>query len=154
MGLEPRIDRRSGLMKVCLCLLGGQRDFSDKDAAHTAGREFYEETGRLSKINITQALRGEGEFQGKEQVLWSPVGKYALFLYNITHDLDIHERYGKMERRPRHSEMHSLHWVDFANFQKRQKDFKTEDGKEVTVNDFFFGLMTNPDVVEYLSRLL
>ena len=50
---------------------GGMRRFDeeiDTDAAHTASREFYEETGRLIKVNISSALRGEGEFQGKEQV--------------------------------------------------------------------------------------
>ena len=71
-----------------------------------------------------------------------------MFLYNIRHDLDIHQRYslkereggrreggkgvrggkqkprggeidccyryGSLEKKPRHSEMHSLHWVGIS----------------------------------------
>ena len=51
-------------------------------------------------------------------MFWIAVGKYVLFSYELTHDLDIHERYNTTPKgsRGRHSEAHSLHWVSLTEY--------------------------------------
>jgi len=94
---------------VSLNLLGGRRETADRDDARvTASREFWEESGCVlpadTRDNMAKSL---------SRVMWFPDGKYALYLYEMDHDLDICERLSEIppEKRPDDCEMQALYWV-------------------------------------------
>jgi len=99
-----------------LNVLGGKREGRDQSAAHTAWREFWEESGRLLSDQeepfLEHCLRGGQQ----RRVLWFAPGKYALFIHHLPYPapqwtMEIVEAYSRQEIREEGSEMMALHWL-------------------------------------------
>jgi len=77
--------------------------------AKTAAREFWEESGyTISKDTIDKI---QNSIHTNGPVIWSSLGKYALHLYYMNHDLDITERFKEITNKPEEVEMRSIEWV-------------------------------------------
>jgi len=140
LGLEQR--NRSDAT-LYLNLLGGMRERKDKDAQETAVREFWEESGGLLDDKVFHDIVNTLRTSQKRQVFWVALGKYALFAYEMNHDIDINERYNRLpleERFTDCSTVDSLHWVllsDLLGSVKQQKDhLTTESGATYNLYSF------------------
>eukprot|EP01116_Phalansterium_solitarium_P022152 TRINITY_DN7206_c0_g1_i1.p1 TRINITY_DN7206_c0_g1~~TRINITY_DN7206_c0_g1_i1.p1 ORF type:complete len:479 (+),score=78.06 TRINITY_DN7206_c0_g1_i1:313-1749(+) len=57
MGSENRVDfKKNSEYGICVNFLGGKREPSDATVAHTAVREFHEETGQVLAEEVVQAI--------------------------------------------------------------------------------------------------
>lgn len=112
-----------------LNFLGGMRHKPDVDAVETAVRELFETTGRLLANEKVMDIANNLRTKEDAQVMWIAAGKYALYPYELDHDLDIHERYNDVPKTSFNT-VHSLHWVNLAELLdavKEKKDYLGAD---------------------------
>ncbi len=128
-GVEKRKERSNKKKKKVLGfnLLGGKREPDDASAAHTAWREFWEESGEVlnekdcnrffSQVHNRSSIANS--VQNNFSVAWIPNAKYCLYVYDCTGDINITnlpDMYSKLSELPEHAEMQRLMWIELASY--------------------------------------